>query len=160
GDTDNAAAKAGALVFPGKNEAVKRAEPLAARLAKRVDFPGFDDPKLSFEEALKSLTDKFEVQFEVQELAFKAAGYADKSVLAEPVAQTPVPPMRGMPLESVLRKILARIAAPPGQQATFMLQGDVILITTADFLVSHVWGANYRGPFFPLVHPSFDAKRL
>jgi hypothetical protein len=40
-----------------------------------------------------------------------------------------------------------------------MLQGDNVLVTTADVLINRVWG-NHRGPYFPLVHRLFDEKRL
>jgi hypothetical protein len=63
-------------------------------------------------------------------------------------------------LETVVRKVLARLPSQPGREATFLIQGDAVLITTADAVISQVWRSNYRGPMFPLVHPQFDEKRL
>jgi hypothetical protein len=132
---------------------------LPAKLASRVNFDGLDDPRTTFQEALDKLSDSFDVRFDVEEAPFKAV-FGDRSVLAEPVAQTPIPKMRDVSLDTVIRKILARIASQPGREAVYVLQGDSVLITTADILVARIWGENYRGPRFSLVHPDFEEKRL
>jgi hypothetical protein len=148
----------------GKGLAVAQkesAKPLSlpAKLASRVSLDGYDDPRFTLQDALDNLSDKFDLRFEVEELPFKAAA-GDRSVLAEPVATTPIPKMRDVPLDTVIRKILARIPSVPGKEATYMIQGDTVLITTADFVIARVWGENHRGPLFPLVHPAFEEMRL
>lgn len=148
------------VVVVAKPEAAKPPQSLPAKLAARTSFNGFDDPKFTLQDALDYLASQFEVRSDVQENAFRAAGYGDKSVLSEPVAVTPIPKMTGVTLDALIRKILGRITTPPGMEATYMIQGDGILITTANVLVSQIWGNNHHGPFFPLVHPSFDEKRL
>jgi hypothetical protein len=114
----------------------KRMLYLRDRLSDVVDFPGFDDPKYTLQDALEYLTDRYDLSFDVFEAAFKAAGYQDKSVLSEPIATTPIPRLRGVSLATVIRKILARITTPPGKEATYIIRRDHIEITTADFAVA------------------------
>jgi tetratricopeptide (TPR) repeat protein len=106
---------------------------LRSRLSESINFDGFRDPKIDLQAGLKSLEDRFDLSFDVLEPAFRAAGYVDKSVLSEPIAQTPIPRMRGVSLATVLRKILSRITTPPGKEAVYIVRGDHIEITTADF---------------------------
>jgi hypothetical protein len=132
---------------------------LSAKLAARINFDGFDDPKTTLQDALKNLSDKFDVRFDVEENAFKFA-LGDKNVWAEPIAKTPIPKMRGVTLDTAIRRILARIPTQPGKEAAFTLEGDSVLITTGDFFVVRIWGPTYRGPRFPLVHPDIEEKSL
>jgi hypothetical protein len=143
---------------PAKKEAAKPLS-LPAKLAMRINFDGLDDPRTTLQDALDKLSDQFGVRFDVEEIAFKAA-LGDKSVLAEPVAQTAIPKMKDVALDTVIRKVLARIPSQPGREAAYVLQGDSVLITTADVLVARVWGENYRGPRFSLVHPDIEERRL
>jgi len=141
-----------------KKEAAKPMS-LPAKLASRVNFSGYDDPRTTLQDAMDNLNDKFGVRFDLDEMAFRSA-VGDRSLLQEPIATTPMPPMRDVQLEAVIRKVLARLASQPGREPAYLIQGDAILITTAEALVTKVWGSNYRGPMFPLVHPQFDEKRL
>ena len=150
--------KAKAALAPAQ---ASKAEPSpAAKLAKHVDFPGMDDPKMTLGQALKSLTDKYGIPFDVQEPAFRAAGYGDKSVLAELVATVPIPPMKGVRAETVVRKILSRIMTPPGKEAAYLVGRDVVEVTTADFVMAQVWGQGPPVALFPLVHPDFEKRPL
>jgi RNA polymerase sigma factor (sigma-70 family) len=117
---------------PAKAKNANRAKELIDRLAKPIDFNGFDDPKMTLQDAMEHLADKFELTFDFDEVAFREAGYQDKSVLQDPVATTPLPRMRGVKLETVLRKVLARIVTPVDKEATFIVRRDHIEITTRD----------------------------
>ena len=55
----------------------QKQKPLAVRLAQHVDFAGFDDPKTSLQEALQHLNDRYDINFDVDEVAFKEEGIAD-----------------------------------------------------------------------------------
>jgi hypothetical protein len=117
-------------------DAPKRMLYLRDRLSDTVNFDGFDDPKFTLQDALEYLSDRYDLSFDVLEPAFKAAGYADKSVMSEPIAQVPIPRMRGVSLATVLRKVLSRIQTPPGKEATYIIRRDQVEITTADFAVA------------------------
>ncbi|HMF14831.1 MAG TPA: VWA domain-containing protein, partial [Gemmataceae bacterium] len=67
----------------------KRMLYLRDKLSETVNFDGFDDPKMTLQDALEYLTDRYDLSFDVLEPAFKAAGYADKSVMSEPIATQP-----------------------------------------------------------------------
>ena len=68
-----------ALILPvlGRGEVGPASKPakadpsLAARLAKRADFGGIDDPKTTLAEALDALAKLYDVNFDVNEKAFK-----------------------------------------------------------------------------------------
>jgi tetratricopeptide (TPR) repeat protein len=114
----------------------KRALELRNRLSETVDFDGFIDPKMTLQDALDILADRYDLSFHVLEFAFRTAGYGDKSVLYEPIAAQPIPKMRGVSLATVLRRILSRIATPPGQEATYIIRRDQIEIMTVPFAVA------------------------
>jgi hypothetical protein len=158
-DTDNVTVKLQVKAQAVANKPAAKAQSLPAKLASRVNFEGYNDPRTTLQDALDNLSDKFDVRFEVEEIAFRAT-VGDRSISAEPVATAPIAKMRDVSLDTLIRKVLARMPAPPGKEATYMLQGDSILITTADFLNVRVWGENYNGPHFTLVHPAIEEKRL
>jgi hypothetical protein len=140
----------------------QKKEDLPALLLRRMNFDGFDDPKLTLEGALEYLADpkQFGVSFYVQEIAFRDAGYADKNVKDEPIATRPIPKMTNARGETVLRAILARVPTTPSREATFLIRKDGIEITTASLVEAEVWSPDYRGPHLPLVHPRFDRRPL
>ena len=113
----------------------KRMLQLRDRLSDTVNFDGFDDPRFTLQDALDYLADRYDLSFDVLEPAFKSA-VGDRSILAEPIAMTPIPKMRGVSLATVLRKILARLPSQPGREATWIIRRDQIEITTADFAVA------------------------
>ena len=129
-------------------------------MARRGDFDGFDNPKMTLGNALEFLADRYGIRFDVQEPAFRAAGYDKKSVLAEPIATVPIPPMKGVRAETVVRKILSRIPTPPGREPTYLVGSNLVEVTTADFLLVQVWGRGMPETLFPLVHPDFEKRPL
>src|SRR5262245_29694033 len=80
---------------------------LADKLARHVDFDGFNDPKLTLVEVLESLTQRHDFTIDVDERDFLEAGCPD--VLRERIAVKPIPGMPDVPLSAVLRAILARL---------------------------------------------------
>jgi hypothetical protein len=126
--------------------------PLSARLARTVNFPGLD-AKTTLGDALDLLAERYGVNLEVNEAAFKEAGLDNPR---EQMIERAVPKMNNARLETVLRKLLARL---PGE-AAYMIRTDSIEITTRQAQKFEVWGAEYDGPFLPLVHADFDHKPL
>jgi hypothetical protein len=155
-DKTQAPAKVEAMANP--EQALRRvANPkhFIDRLASRVDFPGFDDPKMSLRDALDKLADQYQLSFDVDEKAFQDAGYIDHPVLSEPVAdKVPIPRMRGVSAATVLRKILSHIATPVGLEATYMIRPDHIIITTRDKVLKEALGGRLRN--VPLVSVVLD----
>src|SRR5262249_42274041 len=96
--------------------------------------------------------------FDVNAAAFAEAGYQDKSVLSEPIAQTPIPRSVGLSLDTVLRKILSRINAPIGKEATYIVRRDHIEITTRDKARSEAFRDHSRA--VPLVNFVADKRPL
>jgi hypothetical protein len=72
--------------------------------------------KFTLQDALDALSMQFCVRSQVSEIAFRAAGYQDKSVLEEPIATTPIPKMDRVRLDTVFKAILARIPPPPARR--------------------------------------------
>jgi hypothetical protein len=134
----------------------ERADEVIDTLNKPVQFPGIEDPKAVLIEALEQLAKLYGLSFEVNERAFRFDMVPDvlKTEIAQP---NPIPPMSATPA-AVLRKVLARIPAPSG--ATFLVRKDAVEITTGDALREEVWGANYRGPWLPLVYARFEGVPL
>src|SRR5262249_25754864 len=106
----------------------RRGIELRAILAQPITkFGGFDDPRTTLEEALSQLEKRYGVKFDVDEPAFKAEGVMDvmKTEIAQP---TPIPALDQTTLGTILKKLLARVAAPSG--ATYIIRGDSVEITT------------------------------
>jgi RNA polymerase sigma factor (sigma-70 family) len=101
---------------------------ISAKLNSLFDFQGYDDPKTTLIEALDVLGDLHSLQFDVNELAFKAENVNEPSRI-EIANPTAVPRMKGT-LRRVLKKILARVPVPSG--ATYLIRKDHIEITTED----------------------------
>lgn len=141
-----------------KKPQAARSEAVADRLSRPVSFAGFDDPKTTLADALEHLRMRHQLSIDVNEAAFKHAGIGD--VLKTPVAETPLPKMANVSLATVLRKLLARVPAEPGQEATFLVRRDGIEILPQSALRAEVWGSQYQGPFLPLVHGRFEARPL
>ncbi len=136
---------------PGtKAEAEEPAPPTdpAVALVRRVTFSGFDDPKLTLQDALKILKTRYGLNYEINDRAFKYEQVQDPEMI-EIIANRPIPPMQGT-LEAVLKAVLARVPSTSG--ATFLVRGDGIEITTRAAVQTEVWGTTWPGPFLPLVH--------
>jgi hypothetical protein len=141
---------AGAPAPPAKSEVSP-----AAALNRRADFGGFDDPKITLQEALDKLADLYGVPLEVNEKAFKFENVPD--VLKAEVATTPVLPMKNARLDTVLDRVLKRITV--GSGPAYLVRREGIEITTGQFRNAEVWGT-HSGPFLPLVHRKFDKVPL
>jgi hypothetical protein len=101
---------------------------LANKLFQRVDFDGVDDPTSTLGDVLLALAIRYDIVFDLDEQAFKEAGYPGKDMTCHRVALPPLPPMKDVPLATVLRAILARI--PSSSRATMLFRPGVIEITT------------------------------
>jgi hypothetical protein len=132
---------------------------LADKLKETVNFDGFDDPKMTLQDALEYLMDRYDLSFDVDEKAFDKAigGEKPPSVLSQFIAERPLPKMRAVRLETVLRKILSRVKVPAG--ATYLLHQDQFVVTTQAAASLEVLGdANRSLP--PLVHRRMEKRLL
>jgi RNA polymerase sigma factor (sigma-70 family) len=98
-------------------------------LARPVEVEGWDDPHTTLQDLLNQLQDKFNVQFDVNERAFKFES-VDDVLKKELVSPNPIRPMKAT-LDVILRKILSRIPCDSG--ATYLIRKDHIEITTGRF---------------------------
>ncbi len=117
-------------------------------LARRSAFPGINDPKATLDDALKLLSARYHVTFDLNERAFKAEGLND--VARSEIFWTEMPPAENLRLDVLLARMLRRVPVPSG--ATFLVRGDGIEITTMAFVKTEVWGEDFDGPFLPLVN--------
>ena len=122
------------------------------KLAQRVKFDGIDDPKATLQDALDKLAKLYEINFDVNEKAFKFENLMEIG-LSEIATPRPIPAMKNVRLSTILRKILSRIPVPSG--ATYLVRGDHIEITTGTFQAQEIWG-KYTGPHLPLVNASLE----
>ncbi len=152
----------------------KTDEPIYVRLNKMINFNGFEDPKATLAEALEALGKQHDLVFEVNERAFKLEEIplvGDTKI----VEDRALPPMKNVRLETVLRKIFARLPVPSG--ATYTIRRDRVEITTVkaqqeEFYRDHIRAMQNANPleavdgaidplrFFPLVHANYDKKLL
>jgi hypothetical protein len=138
------------------------AEPsVADRLARRIDFGGMDDPETKLGDALAKLAKESGLAFDVNEAAFRQEMV--ENVLSRPLGK-PVPKMKNVTVERVLRKLLDRVPSESG--AAFLVRREAVEITTTAARDAEVWfkdpnveGAT-REPRLPLVSAAFDRKPL
>ena len=126
----------------------------------KIVVDGFDDPRMTLQDALDYLTDRYDLSFDVDDKAFAEAIGKKKprNVLVDQVCgSTPIPKMRAVSLETVLRKILVRLDVPSG--ATMLLHRDQILLTTRAAASQEVLGDSNR-PLPPLVHRRMEKRLL
>jgi hypothetical protein len=93
-----------------------------ARLARKIDFPGWNDPKITLREALAYLGAKYDWKIEADIRAFKAQGIED--VLTSPVAEKPLPKQAKVTVGILLQQVLNRLPSP----ATYTIQRDRLLV--------------------------------
>jgi hypothetical protein len=141
-----------------EEKAGRKIESPAARLAKKVEFPGISDPKTTLGIALDQLAKRYSLPLDVNEAAFKAAG--QPNVLQQPIATTPIPRMKDVRLATVLRMILSRVPAEPPNEPVYLVRRDIIEITTEAMRRAEIWGAEFQGPFLPLVNAEFEKRPL
>ena len=120
---------------------------LFEKLFQTVHFKGMDDPKTTLTEALDSLVRTYDLQYDINDRAFKYENLAE--VGKSEIPQPPLPEMTTT-LNYVLHKILSRVGVPSG--VTFLLRRDHIEITTGLFASREIWGTREEGPFLPVVH--------
>jgi hypothetical protein len=125
-------------------------------LARRIDFPGVDDPNATLREALDQLGKQSGLTFDVNEAAFREEMIDD--IFSRPIGDRPIPKMRNVTVERALRKVLTRIPATSG--STFLVRREGVEITTGAAQAAEVWPKNYNGPRLPLVNVVFDKKPL
>jgi RNA polymerase sigma factor (sigma-70 family) len=103
----------------------ERGEEIRETLSRVMRYDGIDDPKTTLQEALDMLATRYNLQFEINEAAFRALNKDDvlKTEIATP---TPIPPMNTR-LEHVLRRVLSRVG---GVNATYVIRKDHIEVTT------------------------------
>jgi hypothetical protein len=146
---------AAVLSASADESASKPVRPKIGLLTAPITFEANEDPKATLGALLDQLATRHEINFDVNEAAFKADGFED--VLETRVAEKRLPGPKRTTLDAVLRKLLARV---PGSGATYLLRRDRIEITTVAAMREEIWGADYAGPFLPLVHAEFDKKPL
>jgi hypothetical protein len=129
-------------------------DPPQVKLAKRVKFDGFEDPRMTLGEALNTLAEKYDLTFEVNESAFDGMPDVLKTAV---IGERPIPKMTNVRVEKILRTVLARIPGPPA--ATYTFRNDAIEITTVEVQQAEIWG-NYTGPFLPLTNGRFTKTPL
>jgi hypothetical protein len=102
---------------------------LAALMARHVNFDGFDDPKLTLGAALLKWAETYDITLWLNSDTFRReSNLADDELRAQLVARKPIPPMRDVPVEEVLRTILNRV--PATRNAAFIYRSDHIEIAT------------------------------
>ena len=94
-------------------------------LAKRVIFPGFDDPTITLRLAPDFLTDRYGLKIDVDVKQFKAAQF--ENVLTAPVvAEKPLPAQKNVSVGVILQQVLNRLPV----SATYVLRGNGVQVVT------------------------------
>jgi RNA polymerase sigma factor (sigma-70 family) len=97
-------------------------------LSRKIDFNGLDDPNLTLAEVLAMLAERYELQFDFNEVAFaEDEVQQDREPVAEKNLIGRLPPMKTS-LRKVLTKVLSRLPVHSG--ATFLIRKDHVEITT------------------------------
>jgi hypothetical protein len=135
-------------------EETSREIELRQLLFQPVKFPGIDDPKVTFCEALETVAKRYHLSFDINEQAFKDADITEVHKI-KIIAPGPIPEMHTR-LETVLKKILGRVSP----SAMYIIRGDIIEITTQDAERREFFPDRPTGPLPPLVSRSFDTVPL
>jgi len=131
---------------------------LRHRLSDTVNLAGYDDPRMTLNDALDSLSKRYNLTFDINEKAFELENVTELE--RTPITdRSPIPPMRTT-LATILRKILRRVPSDSG--ATYLIRGDIIEITTTaairkEFFADRLVMPN---PLPPLVSGAFDKVPL
>lgn len=126
-----------------------------AKLMQRVNYEGIDDARATLSDAFDRLNKLYGLTFDVNEKAFMIDGVQE--VGKTEVGNPPIPEMKNVQINHILRRILRRIPAVTG--ATFTVRSDHIEITTNAFQRLEIWG-KYGGPYLPLVNATLDQVPL
>ncbi len=129
-----------------------KATELQAKMNEMKKFGGFDDPKLSLQEALDQIMRTNDITIDVNEKAFKAESMED--VLRTSIcSDASLPPFTGTP-SMLMRKVIARI---PKGDPTFVIRDSVIEITTKKALIHEFYRDRpANAPLPPLVHAAIE----
>jgi hypothetical protein len=130
---------------------------LRHRLSNTINFQGYDDARMTLNDALENLSKRYNLAFDINEKAFEADGVQE--VGRKTIVETPIPAMHTT-INSVLRKILRRLPADSG--ATFFIRGDAIVITTTEAIRKEFFADRLAmpEPLPPLVSGAFDKVPL
>jgi RNA polymerase sigma factor (sigma-70 family) len=140
---------------PAQDNAASR---LRQMLSQEIDYGGLEDARATLSDALDQLSKRYNLTFDINEVAFEDDPPEDeefvaRSKIADP---TPLPPMRTT-LSAILRKILGRVRVDGG--ATYLTRGDRIEITTNKAVRAELGiPANRRIP--PLVGDTLQGSRI
>jgi hypothetical protein len=135
------------------------------KLTASIDFAGVDDPTTTLGDVLKDLGKRYDIVIDVKDRAFEAEGLRD--VLSTPLVSDgkPLPPLKAVSLDYVLRKIFSRIPVVSG--ATYINRGETIEITTGQFRYAEIYfDPDRQGPdlpafiALPLVHRNVAKQPL
>jgi hypothetical protein len=128
------------------SEQARRAAEVRKKLAATNAFGSIDDPEVKLEDALQLLLGRNGLAYEVNEQAFKDEMV--DNVLDRAIGKA-IPKMTNVSLETVLRRMLARIPSSSG--TTFVVRGGVVEITTRRYASPSQWGvgAGESGTVFP-----------
>ena len=126
---------------------------LRDKIHEQIRFLGIDDPKVTFQEALDLLSTRYNLTFEVNELAFQRESVTDiwRTEIADP---RPIKRMQA-PIATVLQHILAKL--PAKSKATLLIRPDHIEITTERAARAEL-GIPSDRPFTTLVYEDFDKE--
>jgi RNA polymerase sigma factor (sigma-70 family) len=124
-------------------------------LRRTIDFQGFDDPKLSLLEALDNLSKRYQVQFSINEKAFRSEAVDLDAAATRIAEQQPIAPFKTS-LHNVLNKVLARVPVPSG--VVYLVRKDHVEITTGQAACAELKVAADQLP--TLVHHDFRQADL
>jgi RNA polymerase sigma factor (sigma-70 family) len=131
-----------------------RMDEMKNTLSRVIKFEGINDPKATLGEFLESLSDRYDLTFEIKEASFLADNN-DKPIdaISTEIAAKPLPKMAKVSLSRLLNKVLSRVPTTSG--ATYIIRGDVVEITTKAALRKE-FGLTADQPLLPLVAAGFE----
>jgi hypothetical protein len=133
-----------------------RQDYLMERLRDTVNFDGLDDPRTTFQDALEYLRDRFDLTFDVDVAAFTRQNAKDirKHLI---VGDDPIEKLRGVPLDTVLSKLMSRL--PFETDPIYLIRRNGIVITTKKQASKLILGDENK-PLPPLVFAKFEKIQL
>jgi hypothetical protein len=131
-----------------------RGRELRHLLDQAVRFGGYEDPKITLNEGLEQLAQRFNLSFDINEHAFKEADIKEvgKFEIASPNS---VPAMHTR-LGTVLKKVLSHVSP----SATYIIRDDTIEVTTMQAIRKEFFADRPDGPLPPLVAGTFEKVPL
>src|SRR5262249_45501224 len=107
---------------PAASAGPTRKKELQTFMTRTVSYAGLDDVKAKLSEVLDDFATQYDITFSVNEKAFAADGMADVLNVAVVQDGKPLPKLKGVAFETLLRKILSRIPCESG--ATCVVRND------------------------------------